>query len=145
MNMEFPFEVLRGWPNDGASDSVEQISTTATGASALSAGDVVALQSDGTVALSGSAASNTVGFIVRGNGDSKSAIAAGSKATVIWGNFIARTQKYNTAGTYAPGTNLTAKLGKLDVAAAGDPVIGFVKEVVPAVGSEPANIVVVVR
>ena len=72
MKMEYTAEIIRGWPADGALERVELVKQ----GSVLSNGDVVAMQPDGTVALCGSSATNKVGLVVRGNGDSAAAANA---------------------------------------------------------------------
>lgn len=137
MKMEYALEVLRGWPQDGALDRVEPIKAGVT----VKNGDLVAKQSDGTIDLSGASASNKVGVVVQGNGDSASSAAAG-KATVLWANYIARFASTTfAAGAYAPGSNVTAKSGKLALDAGTDPVFGVVLDIV----SEDGSLVVLVR
>lgn len=153
MNMEYPFEVIRGWPSDGALDNVDYaVDATALQSDTFAAGDVVMLNASGDLIKTGTTATNACGFIVRGPSDSASVGVSGNRPVVLWGNFIARTQKYNTGSSYAPGTLLTSKSGVLDVAGAGtpgtafpDPVVGHVLKVVAASGSEPAHLVVVVH
>ena len=72
MKMEYTAEIIRGWPADGALERVELVKQ----GSVLSNGDVVAMQPDGTVALCASSATNKVGLVVRGNGDSAAAANA---------------------------------------------------------------------
>ena len=153
MNMEYPFEVIRGWPNDGALDNVDyEVDATALASDTFAAGDVVMLNSSAKLVKTGATATNACGFIVRGPSDSASVGVSGNRPVVLWGNFIAKTQKFNTGSSYSPGTALTSKNGVLDVAGAGtpgtsfpDPVVGYVMDVVAAVGSEPAHLVIVVK
>lgn len=150
MLMEWNAEILRGWPNEGALERSEVIKAATT----VSNGDWVEKQSDGTVAASSATATNHAGLVVRGNGDSASAAAAG-KATVLWGNFVAKVSNY-TAGAYVPGSPVTITSGKVALAtpasgtgatyAPGDPIIGYVLDVTAAVsGKETASLVIVVR
>lgn len=125
MLMERNAEVVRGWPYDGSLDRNESIATGTT----VSNGDWITPGASG-VTLSGSGASNAVGLVMQGNGDSGSSAYAG-KAVVLWGNFIARIKNY-TAGSYTAGANVTVKSGKVALAAGGDPVVGFVLDVVTA-------------
>jgi len=140
MKMEYTAEIIRGWPNDGALDTHEPVTATKT----LYNGDWVAKESDGTVDISGASASNRVGLVIRGNGDSPSAVAAGNRAVVLWSNFIVKVSNY-TAGAYAPGSNVTVESGKIALAEGGDPVLGFVKDVVAVGPNETAHLVIVVR
>jgi hypothetical protein len=75
MYMEYAAEILRGWPADGALDRVELVKQGTT----LVNGDIVEMQSDGTVALSSATPSNRVGLVIRGNGDSGSAANANGR------------------------------------------------------------------
>ena len=149
--MDYSFDVLRGWPQGSALESNETITAAAT----LNAGDVVEFQADGTVNACGASSSSDVGFVVRGNGDSASVTASGDQAVIIWGNFVARTQKVDITGL-APGSRVTAKNGVLVLAIApddtdatapltfGDPIVGFVKSVHPADSINLVDSVVVV-
>ena len=69
MYMEYTAEVVRGFPNGGSRERAELIKQ----GSVLVNGDLVAMQPDGTVDKVGATASNAVGLVVRGNGDSASA------------------------------------------------------------------------
>lgn len=138
MKMEFAFEVVRGYPQDGSLDRVEPIKAGST----LKNGDLVAKQTDGTVDLSGASASNKVGVVIQGNGDSASSAASG-KAVVLWSNYIARVASTAyTAGAYVPGSEVTAKAGKFALGVAGtDPVVGSVLEIV----AEDNSLIILVK
>lgn len=141
--MSYPFEVLRGWPGDAGLEFNESIASGQT----LAAGDVVVLNASGQVTKTTAAAAN-VGFVVRGNGDSDSVAKAG-KAVVLWGNFIARTQKV-AADTYAPGDALKSATGGVLAKAtlgtdAAHLIVGYVKAVQVAAGGEPLSLTIVVR
>lgn len=142
MLMERNAEIIRGWPYDGSLERVEPIKAGST----LQNGDWVTKQTDGTVDKVGATASNAVGLVLVGNGDSSSA-AYGNQAVVLWGNFLAKISNY-AAGSYTQGQALTAKNGVLTGAAApsatgnpvtavsfGDPIVGFVIDVVAASSS----------
>lgn len=133
--------VLRGWPQDGGLDFNETI----TDGSTLNAGDVVELQSDGTVDACGavSATRTNVGWVVRGNGDSTSVAAAGNKAVVLWNNFIARTTKVNTAGL-SVGDPLEAAAGILQAVTTGA-TVAYVKEIHAAANGDPASLTIIVK
>ena len=138
MKMEYTAEIIRSWPYDGSLDRNEPIKASAT----LTNGDWVAKQTDGTVDKSGASAANNVGLVLQGNADSGSAVNS-NKAVVLWGNFIARISNYDTGGTYAPGTALTVKSGKITSVSAGtDPVVGFVLDVVTASATATASLVI---
>ena len=143
MLMERNAEIIRGWPYDGALDRAEVITASAT----LVNGDWVAKQADNTVNKSGATASNAVGLVFVGNGDSASATNS-NKAVVLWKNFVAKIANYDTVPTYAPGNHVTVKNGKITLAveATGtgstytpaDPFVGIVLDVVAAAtGANP--------
>ncbi len=69
MVMEYRAEILRGWPQDGARERNELVKSGST----LFNGDLVEVQADGTVALTGATKTRRAGLVVRGNGDSQSA------------------------------------------------------------------------
>lgn len=137
MKMEYAFEVIRGWPQDGALDRVEPIKTGV----AVKNGDFVEKQADGTVALTSATATGKAGVVIQGNGDSSSAATTG-KALVLWSNYIARaSSSVYAAGSYAPGADLTVISGKLALAGSTDPVIGSVLDVI----SEDNSLVILVK
>lgn len=148
MLMERVAEVVRGWPYDGSLDRVEPIKASVT----LVNGDWVAKEAGNVVDKTGATPTSSAGLVIVGNGDSSSASTSG-KAVVLWGNFIAKVSNF-TAGTYAPGDKVTVVSGKLAKATAadlndvtaplvlGDPVIGYVLDVVAASATETAHIVV---
>ncbi len=138
MKMEHTVEILRGWPYDGARERMEPIKAGVS----LKNGDVVAKQADGTVDKVGATASAYVGLVISGNGDSASMSNTG-KALVLWGNYIARVgSAAYAAGAWAPGVGVTAKGGVYALAAAGDPVVGFVLEVTANDANNSASIVI---
>jgi predicted RecA/RadA family phage recombinase len=137
MLMERNAEIIRGWPYDGSLERVEPIKSGST----LQNGDWIAKQADNTIDKSGATASNAVGLVIVGNGDSSSAQYAG-KAVVLWGNFIASISNY-AAGAYAPGSPVTAKSGQIALAnGTTDPVIGFVLDVVAASSTQTAHLTI---
>ncbi|MNK10003.1 hypothetical protein D3C87_280130 [compost metagenome] len=138
MLMERNAEIIRGWPYDGSLDRYEPIKAGST----LVNGDWVAKQSDNTVDKSAAGASNKVGLVIVGNGDSGSAAYAG-KAVVLWGNFLAKVSNY-AAGAYAPGSPITVKAGQVALGVEGtDPIVGFVLDVVAAAaGVTTAHLVI---
>lgn len=78
MKLEYTAQILRGWPNDGSRERSEMIKQ----GTVLVNGDVVEVQSDGTVAPVSSSVTKRAGLVVRGNGDSSSALnAAGTYMT----------------------------------------------------------------
>lgn len=72
MKLEYTAQVLRGFPNDGARERAEMIKQ----GSVLVNGDVVEVGSDGTVDKVSASVTKRAGLVVRGNGDSSSALNA---------------------------------------------------------------------
>lgn len=137
MLMERNAEIIRGWPYDGSLERVEPIKSGST----LQNGDWITKQSDNTVDKVGATASNSVGLVIVGNGDSSSSAYAG-KAVVLWGNFLAKISNY-AAGAYAPGSAITVKNGQVALAVVGtDPIVGFVLDVVASSTTETAHLTI---
>ncbi len=60
------------------------------------------------------------------------------QATVLWGNYIVRTQNY-AAGAYVPGSPVKAINGQFALGVAGtDPIIGYVRRVQAASATQTA-------
>ena len=138
--MDNTVDILRGWPAEGARERLEIIKAGVT----LVNGDVVEMQADGTIDKVSATASNRVGLVISGNGDSPSAANTG-KALVLWGNYIARVSNY-TAGSWVPGASVTAKSGKFALGTLGtDPEVGYVVKVTAAAANETASVTIVVR
>lgn len=144
MLMEALAMVRRGWPNDGAMDRAEPIKSGVT----LQNGDWVTKYTDGTVTKTGArsgspslAPAGPVGLVMAGNGDSASC-ANTNEAVVLWGNFIVDISNYDNTQTYAPGNPVTSINGIITLATAatgtgssyapGDPIVGYVLNVVAA-------------
>ena len=72
MKLEYTAQVLRGWPADGARERAELVKQ----GSLLVNGDVVEMQSDGTVDKVSASVNKRVGLVVRGNADSSSGLNA---------------------------------------------------------------------
>ena len=72
MKLEYTAQVLRGFPNDGARERSELIKQ----GSVLVNGDVVEMQSDGAIDKVSASTNKRVGLVIRGNGDSSSALNA---------------------------------------------------------------------
>lgn len=108
---------------------------------------------------------NTISFLLASNpgtvtvqGTAQlSGVSNSGKAVVLWGNYIVRTQNF-TAGSWAPGTPVTAQNGKYVIAGgqanadgtytvtAGntlDPELGYCIRVQGATATESAHIVIV--
>jgi hypothetical protein len=66
-----------------------------------------------------------------GSGDRYDAIATGQVTVLTGAHYIYETHRFNTGGSYAVGTPLTIKNGKVPTpAGVGEPVIGRVFKVV---------------
>lgn len=133
MLMERNAEVIRGWPYDGSLDMSEPIASGVT----LVNGDWVTKDASGNLVKTGASGNALAGLVIEGNGDASSAKNA-NRAVVLWSNFIAKVANYG-AGTFTPGTMVTAKNGVLVPGTAGtDPANGYVLEVVAgATGLNP--------
>jgi len=85
-------------------------------------------------------------------------VSKSGKAVVLWGNYIVRTQGF-TAGSWAPGTPVTAQNGKFVIAAGQgnadgtytvtatntiDPEVGYCLRVQGATSSETASVTLVI-
>lgn len=138
MKMERVAEVMRGWPGEGALEMSMPIKANVS----LVNGDVVEMQSDGTVDKVSSTANERVGLVVKGNGDSASATNA-NKAVVLWGSYIVRVS--NAAGVIVPGTRVTGKNGVFTADAGSDPVCGFCIGVQATSATETAHAVLVIH
>jgi len=148
--LDYAAEFLRGWPVDGGLEVDYPIATGQT----LSLGDLVkpVVQSGKThvtktvVGDITAPAGFGAGIVVRGNGDEKSS-AEINKAVVLWGHYIVRTTKFDTATITAAGVTVVAGTdGKFfPTAAAAAPGLGYVLEYKAAVGPIPAEIIVVVK
>lgn len=148
--LDYAAEFLRGWPVDGGLEVDYPIATGQT----LSLGDLVkpVVQSGKThvtktvVGDITAPAGFGAGIVVRGNGDEKSS-AEINKAVVLWGHYIVRTTKFDTATITAAGVTVVAGTdGKFfPTAVTTAPGLGYVLEYKAAVGALPAEIIVVVK
>jgi hypothetical protein len=153
--LDYPMEVLRGWPNDGSLDFNTTISAAATGASGMSCGNICGLDANGHAILTTATPTAPLGLVFRGNNDSASSVNAalvgerpgvsGAQGMIIWGNAIFRTTVYNAASSYAPGTAVTGINGVVDVATGTMAVLGYVMDVYPASGNQPASLMIVMH
>lgn len=120
------FDVLYGWPKEGAIDYSFKVAGSATRAS----GDVVMLDTAGEIVV---AATNTtakpVFVVVEGNDDFSGSYV--DKAVCLRSNCVVRVENYVTAGapgTFDEGTLVTYEnsTGKWAAAQTGEQVIGEV-------------------
>lgn len=146
-------DILRGWPGDGALDQAWAIKSGST----LVNGDVVEIQTDGTVDKVANASEKfAVGLVVRGNGDTSGATFGNSssnsgKAVVLWSNYVVRIKQANWNGTaptlgaaVSAGGSGTGSTGCFRTASAG-PGIGFVAAITPASTQNDATYTLVIR
>jgi hypothetical protein len=141
MKMEYTAEVLRGWPGEGAQERLETVKSGST----LVNGDIVEMQSDGTVDKVSGTENFASGLVIRGNGDSTSVVASG-KCLVLWGNYVVRIKSSNVTGAVVVGSSVTGKSGKFALPASGIiNQMGFCVKVQAATSTEDAHFVIVVR
>jgi len=111
MKMEYAAQILRGWPADGSLERAETINSSAT----LINGNLVEMQSDGTVAPTSITNTRKAGLVIRGNGDSGSAKLA-NEALTLWGNYVVATTSFDATRTYVPGSPITVSNGNYTLA-----------------------------
>lgn len=124
------FDVLRGWPREGAIDETFPAHVTAGTPDALPAGTVVTIQSDGSMAAATTPNLSTtdplpVWVVVEGNDDFSGTFL--EKVVCLRMNAELKLDPANfSAGSYNPGTLLSFSGGKFEVAATNNQVIGEV-------------------
>jgi hypothetical protein len=123
------FDVLRGWPREGAIDRTFPVHVVAGAPVSIPIGSIVVPQADGSVDLATVAASTVqpqpVWLVVEGN-DDYSATFVG-KVNCIKGNAEVRLDPSNyVAGTYNVNTPLTFSAGKFQPVVTGNQIIGHV-------------------
>lgn len=131
MRLNSLFDVLRGWPREGAIDDSFKIHQTTPGTDdSLPLGTVVSVQSDGTVAAATTPDRSTTNavatwVVVEGNDDFSGQFV--HKVVCLRANAEFKLDPSNfNAGTYTPGTKLTFSAGKWQVAALHNQIIGEV-------------------
>lgn len=130
MRLNSLFDVLRGWPREGAIDDSFPIHKTAGVYDTLPSGMVVAVQTDGTVAAATtpnrtSANAVSTWVVVEGNDDFSAQFVG--KAVCLRGNCELKLDPSNfNAGVYTIGTKLTFSAGKWQPAVATNQIIGEV-------------------
>lgn len=125
------FDILRGWPREGAIDDAFFIHQTSPPAyDFLPGGTVVSVQADGTVAAATTpnrSSANPVAtwVVVEGNDDFSAQFV--DKVVVLRSNAEFRLDPSNfNAGVYTPGTYLTFSAGKWQPATTNNQIIGHV-------------------
>lgn len=131
MILNSKFDVLRGWPREGAIDDAFLIHQTSPPAfDLLPVGTVVSVQSDGTVAAATTPDRSTTNpvatwVVVEGNDDFSAQFV--SKVVVLRKNAEFKLDPSNfNAGVYTPGTKLTFSAGKWQPAVLHNQIIGEV-------------------
>lgn len=131
MLLNSKFDVLRGWPNQGAIDASFTIKQTTPGTDdSLPLGTVIKINAAGTAEVADTPnRSTTEGIatwvVVAGNDDYSSQFV--HKVVALRANAVLRLDPANLeAGTYTAGTKLTFQSGKWGVAATNDQIIGEV-------------------
>lgn len=130
MNLNSKFDILRGWPREGAIDEAFTINQTVPGTNdALPPGTVIFLNSTGKAAAATTpnrtSANGVAVWVVVEGADATSTFT--NKVVALRGNVMLRLEASNwNAGTYNIGTKLTFTAGKWAVAAATNQVIGEV-------------------
>jgi hypothetical protein len=131
MRLNSKFDILRGFPREGAIDESFGIHQTTPGTDdALPAGMVVFVGTDGKAVAATTVNRTTTNatktwVVIEGNDDFSSQFV--SKVVCLRGNAMLRLDPSNfNAGVFTPGTPLTFSAGKWQVAIATNQVIGFV-------------------
>ena len=86
-------------------------------------GEWVVIDASNEADLVGATSSPMAFMVFRGGRDRRDTVATGH-VTVVRGQFEAYSKKYDSGGTYATGTALTAKNGQIEEALSGDYIIG---------------------
>lgn len=126
------FDILRGWPREGAIDSSFLAKLSSGTPVSLPPGAVVEVQSDGTVDVTttpnmSSADAKATWVVVESNQDFSGTFV--KKVVCLRKNAVLRLDPSNmVAGSYTPGTKLSYTAGQFKVAAANDQIIAEVLE-----------------
>ena len=131
MLLNSKFDVLRGWPREGAIDESFGIHQTVPGTDdSLPLGTVFQIGTDGLAVAATTPNRSTTNavatwVVVAGNDDFSSQFV--HKVVGLRSNAVFKLDPANfNAGTYTPGTKLTFSAGKWQVAAANNQIIGEV-------------------
>lgn len=133
MILNSKFDVLRGWPREGALDEAFIAKVTGGVAVSLPPGTVVKVQTNGTDVDKASSPdlssenAAAVWVVVEGNDDYSGTFTG--KVVCLRANAMFKLDPANiAAGSYTPGAALSFDAGQWTVAAANDQVIGEVIE-----------------
>jgi len=130
MLLNSKFDILRGFPKEGAIDSTFPIRVSGGVYDSIVLGMVVTVGTDGAVAAATTVnRSTTEGkatwVVIEGNSDFSGTFL--EKAVCLRSNAVLRLDPANlNAGTYTIGTKLTFSAGKWQPAATNDQIIGEV-------------------
>lgn len=130
MLLNSKFDILRGFPKEGAIDSTYPIHVSGGVYDAIVLGEVVKVGTDGAVtAATTPNRSTTEGVatwvVIEGNSDFSGTFL--EKAVCLRSNAVLRLDPANfNAGTYTPGVKLTFSAGKWQPATTNDQIIGEV-------------------
>lgn len=131
MLLNSKFDVLRGWPREGAIDENFGIHQTVPGTDdSLPLGTVIEVGTDGLAVAATTPNRSTTNavatwVVVAGNDDYSSQFV--HKVVALRSNAVFQLDPSNfNAGTYTPGTPLTFSAGKWQPAAANNQIIGEV-------------------
>jgi hypothetical protein len=131
MRLNSKFDILRGFPKEGAIDESFGIHQTTPGTDdALPMGMVIVVGTDGKAVAATTPNRSTTNavktwVVIEGNDDLSSQFV--SKVVALRSNAMLRLDPSNfNAGTYTPGVALTFSAGKWQPAATNNQVIGFV-------------------
>lgn len=132
MLLNSKFDILRGYPKEGAIDETYPIHVTTGTFDSVTLGMVVKLGTDGAVIAATTPDRSTVEAIstwvvVEGNDDPAGAFL--QKAVCLRSNAVFRLDPSNlNAGSYPPSTRLTFSAGKWQPAVTNNQIIGEVLE-----------------
>lgn len=118
------FDVLRGWPKEGAIDETFPVYSPLGVPAAIPSGSVIYLRTDGTVDLATVAGNPAPVFlVVEGNDDLSGKYL--NKVVALRGNCVVQTSNF-TAGSWAVNSMVTFDGGEFRIAASGEQVVGEV-------------------
>ncbi len=130
MLLNSKFDILRGYPKEGAIDNTFPIHVSGSTYDSIVMGMVVAENSDGTVSAATTPNRSTtnptaVWVVIAANDDFSGTFL--EKAVCLRSNAMLRLDPSNiNAGTYTPGTKLTFSSGKWQPATTNNQIIGEV-------------------
>ena len=128
MRLNSKFDILRGWPREGAIDETFPVHVTAGTPDALPLGTIVTMQSDGSMAVASTpdrTAANAlpVWVVIEGNDDFSGTFL--QKVVCLRGNAQLKFDPSNiNAGAYTYGSPVSFTSGKLKLATTKDQIIG---------------------